>query len=807
MLGNFIKIAYRVFIRNRVNSLITIFGLAIGIAFSIIIFLYANKELSYDNFHTNANRIFRIGIDAKIAENKLNVPYTSSPLAAAMASNIPEVEEAVRVARFGAWLLRNDSIRYNEDNLIFTDPSFFRVFSFELVHGNPDEVLKKPYSIVLSESSAKRYFKESNPVGRKLQVENDSTYYTVTGIMKDVPENSHLSFDMVGALSTYDKLKGERWIIHYLFTYVLARDDASLDEIEEGMQNLKNKYILPEYLKLYGIESIQAFYDNNHYNFIFQPLTDIHLVYRDSGEPSSNGKYFYLYLFIVLAIVILLLACINFVNLVTAQSMNRAKEVTIRKISGSERNALIRQFLLESSIMAILALTIALLFTEVALPSFSKYIGLSLSLRQLFGPYGIALILVLVTLIGMISGLYPAWYLSAYNPKSVLRNKFTDHPDKGNFRTAVTVFQLFLAICAVAVSLITSFQFRYLINKDRGYTSEELVIIRRPDALTGNLENYKNEIKQHPGVLSVTNAVSALGGGFPRFPYNLEGTPLTQSYSSSTLLLSYNFDEVYQLELADGRFFNPDIKTDSFACVINETAAVTMNIDNPVGKTLVQLTDKAGKSPKYKIIGVVKDFNFETLENPIRPLVMALMPENLEGYLTVRISTQNQDSTIRFMKSTWERYSEAYPFVYHFLDDERISYYQPVRTTARVFFLLSVITTLMACLSLFALASFNLNRKKRDISILKTMGASQLNIIWKHIGEIFVLTLIASLAAWIGAYFMAKLWLNEYAYQVNINMLYFLVASAIILLLALLSVYYHTKLAATVNVDRSLKYE
>jgi putative ABC transport system permease protein len=808
MLGNFIKVAYRVFIRNLGNTLIDVFGLAIGLTFSIIIFLYAYKELSYDKFHKKGDRIYRVGIQAKIAENKLNIPFTSTPLAGAMIKEIPEVEDAVRVARFGAWLLRNDSIRYNEDNLIFTDPGFFNLFSFPLVKGNPKEVLSQPYSIVLSETSAKRYFGEENPVGKKLRVENDSTFYSVTGVMKDIPENSHIRFDMVGAISTYDKMLGnDRWVINYLYTYFAIWEGVKIDPVQKGLRSIVNNHVIPEYQELLGFENVQTFNSSNYYNYIVQPLTDIHLESLFSGEFEPAGKFLYVYLFIILAVFILVLSCMNFVSLVTAQSLNRAREVGVRKISGSERYGLIKQFLLESSILAFLALTIALLFTELALPSFSRYIGIHLSLRQLFDSSGIALLSLLVIVIGIVAGLYPAWYLSSYNPKSVLRNRFDDHPDKGHFRTALAVFQLFLAVGAITISLIVISQFRYLINKDRGYDGKDLVVIRRPDALTDKLEKYKKEIMQQGGVVSVTNSTSALGSGFPRFPYHLEGTPLNQSYSASTLLLSFRFDSVYRIKMASGRFFNPAVTTDSFACVINETAARVMNIDEPTGKAIVQLSDRPGKSTRYEIIGVVNDFNFETLENPIKPLIMILMPGNLEGYLTVRLSPENQDSTIQYMKKAWEKYTDAYPFVYYFLDEDRKSHYQPVRTTARIFILLSIVTTVMACLSLFALVAFTYNRKQREISILKTMGASRLNIIMRRVGEIVLLVIAASIAAWVGAYILATYWLSDYAYQINVNILYFLSATLIIVVFSLASVYYHTRIAASANPGRTLKYE
>jgi putative ABC transport system permease protein len=692
--------------------------------------------------------------------------------------------------------------------VIFSDAGFFKIFSFPLVKGTAEDVLKKPFSIVLSETAAQRYFGLADPVGRKLRVENDSTYYTVTGVMKDVPENSHIHFDMVGALSSYDKMLGnDRWVINYLYTYFLIREDGLLSNVQDGLSRIVTEHVVPEYQKLLDLEDQQSFTENNYFHFVTLPLDDIHLESAFSGEFEPAGKFFYVYLFIVLAVFILVLSCMNFMNLVTAQSINRAREVGIRKISGSEKSNLIQQFLLESSLLAFFAMALALLLTELALPAFSDFIGLQLSLGQLLNSSGILLMVVLILIIGIVSGLYPAWYLSTYNPRSVLRNRFDDHPDKGRFRKALTIFQLFLAVGVLTITLIILFQFRFLVNKDRGYDTENLLVIRRPDALTNKLEDFKKQILRHPDILAATNATNAMGSGFPRFPYYPEGSPASQIYSTSTLLTSFGFDSVYRIKMADGRFFTPAIPEDSFACVINETAVKAMKMDNPLDKSLIQISDRHNKSTKYKIIGVVKDFNFETLENPIRPLIMVLMPGNFEGYLTLRLTPAHQDSTIRYIKGVWEQYTDAYPFIYYYLDQDRRDYYQPVRTTARIFFLLSMVTVLMACLSLFALASFTYSRKQREIVLLKTMGATNRSIIFRKAGEIVLMVISASSAAWIGAYFLAGYWLKDYAYHIGINLLYFIAAMVIMILLSLASIYYHTRLIIHIHPGPQLKYE
>jgi putative ABC transport system permease protein len=808
MFSSFFIVAIRVFIRDRIHTLINIFGLAIGLAFSLVIFLYAHKEISYDRFHDNARRIYRVVVKGKIAENILNHAVTAAPLARTMIREIPEVEDATRIALFGAWLVRYGNVRYNEDNIIFTDPNFFQFFSFPLIRGKAEDVLSKPKSIVLSRQTAQRYFGNEDPVGKMLQIENDSTYYEVTGIMENIPENSHLHFDMVGTLSTFEKLlKDDRWIAHYLYTYFLSKQGTTIEKIDSGLQRIASGYVLPDYQKLLGVNDQKAFSDTISYSFISQPLTDIHLKSAYAAEFEPGGNMLYINLFIALAIIILILSCLNFISLVTAQSYYRAREVGIRKIAGSERNGLMRQFLLESSLLTFFAMALALLFTELALPAFSNYIGLHLSLGQLLNTAGIILMVALIIGIGLISGLYPAWYLSSYNPGSVMHKSYVDHREKGRFRTGLALFQIFLAIGALTMTLIILFQFRYLVNKDRGYDTENLVVIRRPDGLTNKLEDYKERIIRHPGVISVTNTTSALGNTLPRSPYFLEGDQVTHNYSFSQLLVSFGFDSTYRIRMSSGRFFNRNEPGDSLACVINETAARRLGIDHPIGKSLIQLTGKPNKKFTFKIVGVVKDFHFETLENPIRPLIIILMPGNFEGYLTVRMTPENQDTTVQHLKAVWDDFTTAYPFVYYFLEKDKQAYYLPVRTTARIFTLLSVVTILMACLGLFALVSFFYHRRQREIGIQKAMGASKANIILRNAGKIILLVLIASPPAWIGVYYLANAWFKDYAYHIHMNFLFFTSATLVVILLSLATVYYHTCQAARINPGRTLNYE
>jgi len=413
----------------------------------------------------------------------------------------------------------------------------------------------------------------------------------------------------------------------------------------------------------------------------------------------------------------------------------------------------------------------------------------------------------LVLVISLISGLYPAWHLSAFNPAKVMRSNYSNNSGKGYFRNILVIFQLIIAVGVITTTLIIFGQFHYLLNKERGYDPKNLFIVRRPDGLMGKLEAYKDQVRRHPGVITVTNSTSIPGGNFSREPYYLEGTTVARNYSMPTLLVSYAFDSAYRFRIKEGRFFSRSSPTDSSACVINETAASLMGLKDPVGKNIIQLTGKHGKMFPYRIIGVVRNFHFETLDNPIHPLVMRLMPGNLEGYLSVRLTPENQDSTINYLKSVWESYTSAYPFVCYSLDQDRKSRYMPVRETGRVFVLLSVIAVLISSLGLFALASFNYYRRNREIGLQKAMGASNAHIILQKIAEVLRLTVISSLVAWIGAFFLVNSWLNDYAFHIQPSALYFLSATGIVLAVSLATIYYHAWLSSRTNPGVALKCE
>jgi putative ABC transport system permease protein len=808
MFSSFFKVAFRILLRDRVHTLVNISGLAIGLAFSIIIFLYVHQETSYDSFHRNADRIYRIGINGKVSDNRFNHAVTPAPLSNTLIREIPEVENTVRVARFGAWLVRYGNVRFNEDHVIFADTSFFSMFSFPLIRGKAHEVLLEPNSIVLSQKKALLYFGHSDPVGKMLRIENDTTYYRVTGIMADIPDNSHLHFDMVGSLSTFEKmLHDDRWVVNYLYTYVLSKPGVSREKLELSLQPLVLSYVLPDYQRFLGISPESADNSSDTYNFVVQPLRDIHLKSTFTAEFEPVGNILYVYLFTALAVVILLLSCINFISLATVRSSFRAREVCIRKIAGSEKNILVRQFLIESSLLAFLSMALALFITELVLPAFNRYMSLDLRLSQLLNSSGALLMTGLILVIGVFSGLFPALHFSSFQPLVVMRNRSPFDTGKTHFRSALVLFQLFITMGVLTMTGIVSGQYRYLVHKDLGFDKENLLIIRRPDGLNNKLEDFKEQISTYPGILSVANSTSIPGSSFPRMPYYLTGSPVTRNYAASNLQVSHGFDSTYKISLVSGRFFQSTQPGDSGSCVINESMARQLGKSDLIGKMLVELAGKQYKNSEFRIIGIVKDFNYEVLENPVMPLVMILMPDNPEGYLTVRLGPGDPGPAIQHMKTVWENFTTAYPFVCFFLNQDLQNRYEGVRETGRIFSILSLIAMLIACLGLFGMMSYAYSRRGYEIGVRKAMGADAGLIILLEVRKIILLLLISSILSWTGVYFLVNSWLSEYSYVIELNALYFFIPFAVVLCISILTVYYQAYLAAHASPGPILKYE
>ncbi|MBN1597310.1 MAG: ABC transporter permease [Bacteroidales bacterium] len=807
MLKNFIIITIRSLATQKIYSIINILGLAVGMASALLIAIYVVHELGYDKFHKNTDQLYRVTVQGELKGIDTDIAVTSPPMAKTLMAEYDPVKEATRVARFGAWLISNNDVSFNEDEFLFADPNFFKLFSFRFIEGNPDSALVKPRSLVLTQKAAKKYFGDESPVGKKLKIENEKEFYTVTGLLEDIPSNSHIKFEVLGSLVTFEKYLKDIWVSHNMYTYILVDRKADLKQLEEDINGLIEKYVAPQVEEYLGITYEDFLGQQNSLSYHLQSVKSIHLYSDLDNELEANGKALYVYAFSIIAILILLIACLNFMNLSTANSANRAREVILRKVIGSERRVLILQFITESILFSFFALALALLFAEIAMPYFNRYLEIDLRFNVLSNLPSITIIVLSTFLLGLLAGSYPAFFISSYEPVKVLHGELNKGIKNRRIRSVFVIFQFFISMLIIIMSLVVFAQVEFMLSKELGFVKERVVVIRRPDALKERIDDFKKEILRHPNIESVTNSNSIPGRDFISSTYIVENNAKRDNIVMNQIFVNYDFREAFGLRMVEGRFFSSSIASDSFACVLNETAARGIDIDSVVGSNIEMpgFMRKLGRS--FKVIGIVKDFHYESVDKAIEPLVISLMPGNWEGYLIVRLSTIGIEKSVSFLEETWDKYETGYPFVYFFLDKDFDRNYKSVIRTGRVLFIFAILSVFVACLGLFGLVSFTTNQRTREIGLRKAVGANVYQIMYLLLKETVVLIFMATIMAWGTAYMFSKIWLEDFNSRITLSPSYFVYAAFIVLVLSVVVVIYQCITASQRQPGQALKAE
>lgn len=807
MFRNFIIITFRGLASHKVYTFINILGLAVGMASALLISAYVVHELNHDKFNEQANNIYRVTVDGKLKEREIRIAVTSPLMSEKLVEEYPEILSSLRVARWGAWLVSNGEIRYNEDDFLFVDSNFFNFFSYTLIDGNPDSALVKPRSIILTRTAAERYFGAENPVGKELLIETEAEPYTVTGWMEDVPSNSHMHFDMLASLTTYAKHLRSVWLSHNVYTYILADNGVSATQLNEDIDDIVERYVGPQVRDLLGVSLTNKSESENFIQYDLQPLTKIHLHSNLDMELEQNGNALYVYTFGVIALLILLIACLNFMNLSIATSSNRAREVVLRKVLGSERRMLILQFLTESVLFSFIALALALLLSEFFMPLFSRYLSIDMQLHVLNNLPAIGAIVLFTLLLGIIAGSYPAFFISSFEPVKVLHGILNRGVENKRIRSVFVIIQFTISILIIIMSLVVFAQIDFMLNKELGFEKERVLVIRRPDALKERIDDFRNEILKNTNIESVTNSNSIPGRSFITSAYFIEGDSSRQNYLMNQLFTSYDFQKAFSLKMLEGRFFSSDIESDTAVCVINEAAVLELGLTAPVGVVLEMPHMKKEKIRRYEIIGVVRDFHFEPVDKEIDPLIISLMPGNWEGYLNVRVSSVNIDKSIKHLESTWEKYTSEYPFLYFFLNEDFDKNYRSVIRTGRVLLIFSFFSLFVACLGLFGLVSFTTSQRSHEIGIRKSLGATFYHIIFLLLKETVLLLAFASVFAWSIAYLFSRFWLQSFYSRISLSPKFFILASLISLSLAVLVVLYQCYVASRKDPFEAIQIE
>jgi putative ABC transport system permease protein len=785
MLKNYFKTGIRTLLRHKGFSTLNIMGLAVGLAVCILIFLWVQDELGYDRFHANANRIYRVIEHEELSSGEiLSYSQQGPALAPILKADYPEILESARYRVLGGRLVRFGDHKFYEQGFAFADPAILTVFTFPLKKGDPASALTDPSSIVISENMARKYFENEDPLGKILRVDNH-TNFIVSGVMENIPSNSHLKFDF---LVKFESIKNfgqpvTGWDSFYLDTYVLLAETADHREIDRKIKNVISEHS-----------------EGSAFTIDLQPLTRIRLFSNAILTPQVDGDIKYVVIFSLIAVFILLNACINFMNLTTARSGQRAREIGMRKVVGARRKELVHQFFGESFLMAFISLIFAVGLVLVLLPLFNQLSGKDLPLMVLSRPHVILGLLGITLTAGLISGIYPALLLSSFQPVAVLKNAFKSGLRGKAFRRALVIFQFVLTTVLIIGTVVVYRQLNFLRRQNLGYEKDQVMIFRLTGNMREKIDLIKTTFERIPGVINTAAASTVPGRRRQTLTLeNWEERDSEDRFELGVLDVDLGFLSTFGLEMVEGRFFSRDFATDeSNAVIVNEAVIRAMGMKDPVGKWIL--------GPRLKIIGVIKDFNLRTLHHKIAPLVIGMDKSSLH-HLFVKIAAENIPQTIASLRSSWNSLIPEYPFDFKFLDEQLEEFYRADQRIGKIINAFAGLALFVACLGLFGLASFMAERRTKEIGIRKVLGASNPVIFHLLARDFFKWILLANLiAAPIAAFAMRK-YLNLYAYHTKLGPMVFLIPGLLTLLVSLLAISWQAIRAATADPVKSLKYE
>jgi putative ABC transport system permease protein len=799
MIKNYLKVAVRNLLKHKGYAFINILGLAVGIAASVLIFLYITNEMSYDKFHESADRTYRLKADwSNNGDSRIHQLGTPFILAQTIREKYPQVEFITQLSGpLGDVIIRYKDSAFKETDVFCAESSFFNVFSFPLIKGDPKTSLKDPHMMVMTQSLAKKYFGDEDPMGKTIEMmaTGEKEFFKVTGVMEDIPQNSHFRFDMLISMKTVYPEPSLGWTWNNYVTYVTLAEGVTQGLMEE---------------KLVEIDKIHFRGGEEHIPWIWtlDPITRIHLHSDLVTGNQPNGSIAYIRLFTIVAILILLIAGINFVNLATARSARRAKEVGLRKVVGSQRRQLIQQFLGESVLMSLIALAFSIFLIQVTLPFYRNLTGKTLALSYFGNPFVIPGLLGLALGVGILAGLYPSFFLSSFKLTHVLKGSPLSGRGRGALllRNGLVVFQFSMSVLLIIGSLVIFRQLEYIKNQRLGFDKEHVVVIHNADTLSGQLEPYMERLKQRSDVLGVTATRSVPGWGTPNWGIGVEGVERERPLNMNFMTCDQDFADVLSIQMLGGRFMSRDFSSDVDAVVINKKAAEYFGVENPVGKKLrIWWTRK-----DLTIIGIIDNFHFESLHRNVRSMGY-LLPEAIDStrkpFLLVKISSQVTSDVLSELERTWQTMSGGLPFEFTFLDEKVNNLYQNDNRAGRIVTLFSCLAIFVSCLGLFGLAAFVAEQRTKEIGVRKVLGAPLSNIMWLLTGQFVKWVIVANLIAWPVGYFVMNRWLEGFAFRASLSIWIFAISGLAALSIAALTVSSQVIKAALANPADSLKYE
>jgi len=801
MIRNYFKIAIRNIWKHKTYSAINIIGFAIGLASCLLILLYVNNELSFEKMHKNRDQIFRVAVNLSQGDTKIPFAAAMPPLAPALKEEFPEITDAVRIRQMQPdYQFEYDNREMGEMDVVFTEPSFFQIFSFDLTQGDKSDVLSEPFSIAISKETAEKYFGNEYAIGKTL-IDGNGNIFTITGVLEKPKTNTQLDFDILASYSSlmtmgiFSDQWGQFGTDHI---FILGNGKLQAKELEEKLPALVKKYT----------NSAMA----SMINLMVQPFNDIYFHSHINGEFQPSGDIDQVYLFSVIAFIIMLIACLNFMNLSTARSAHRSKEVGMRKVFGSNKSQLVHQFLSESILMTLLSVILGLIIFSFLYPELNNFIGRNLAVNYLQNPITFLIILVLAVIVGILAGLYPAFFLSRFKPITAIQAK--SGKAKTLFRRVMVITQFTIAISLIIMTITVFKQINFMKNKDLGFDKENKIVLSIPPGASGDDANIlKNEVSSIPGVERATSCFAPPGSGGALIVNAVtdDGNDETppEGIMINAITCDYDYIPTFGLQLADGRNFDPNIPSDAVTgIIVNEAAVKEFGLKDPVGSEFnLPLGGQQESGDNAQVIGVLKDFHFRSLREEIQPLMLFLNNQYNQNVVIKYSSSADLTKTLDVIKNKWENLFAGEEFQYSFVDEEYNQLYSSDEQMGKLFFFFSLLIIFVACLGIFGLASFLSEQRAREIGIRKVLGSTVTGVVKLLTADFTKWVLVANVLAIPIAWYAMDKWLQNFAYRTSMSVWIFIFSGFITLVIALLTIGTQTIKAANMNPVETLKYE
>jgi putative ABC transport system permease protein len=792
--------------RQKVYVIINILGLSVGLAASLIILLFIFNETSYDKYNEHYDRIYRVILDGKMGEQEVKAAYTASPIGPYMKNEFPEVEAFTRWNPWGETVLKIDDRSIAVEEFVETDSSFFTIFSIALLSGDPSSILNEPRTLVLSQTTANKLFGTEEVVGKTLKVGNDTIPYRITGIMEDFPERSHFHANILSAFMTNPRSDDDQWLANSFGTYVLLSSASVEASVNDKFPKMIVERVGDDLQQYMGVTVDEFLSHGNRYDMYLQPLADIHMEpdIQHSVKPATDPRY--LKIFGIVALLIIVIASINFMNLSTAQGIKRAREVGIKKVSGSPRLRLVNQFLAETILLTLFSLLLALILVQVSIPYLNQLIGASIDIHFFSSWYIIPLLILFSVIVGIFAGIYPAFFLSSFKPVSVLKDLPVKMSKGAGLRSILVILQFSISVVLIIGTMIMARQIRYMVNKDLGFQKEGVMVISRGGTIGDKMSSFKQELLRIPEVQSVTGSTAVPGHNNNTNGYSLEGRS-DESLLLETNWVDHDFWDTYGIELVDGRKLDDSRPGDRSGVLINQAAVRSFAIEDPLSTRFIN-RDNDLEAEYLNVVGVTRDFHFQSLRTVIRPYIFRFKEEQMHwGYISIRLGKNADHTTISKIENTWKQFTRNDPMKYFFLDEDLAAKYKQERQNLRLAILFAVLGIFIASLGLLGLTSFTVQVRTREIGIRKAMGASTSGIFMLIAKNIIILVVISTVISWPVIYFLSEKWLQNFYYRIELSAMDFVPAMFIALAVAILTIAYRVLKTARVNPSDSLRYE